>query len=300
VPDVKGLITGQTLEETALMAQRKASSTMIGVAVLRAMHQVLDAEPKILDDPLAVGLVEGSSREEILAASPDSRPPAWFRSIFVLRSRYTEDCLAEAAANGISQYVLLGAGMDTFAYRQPDWAANLRIFEIDHPESQKVKREHLLGRGIEVPPNVEFVPIDFERVSLADGLAASSLDPRVPAFFSWLGVTQYLTREAIDSTLRFILSMPRGSELVTEFILPPGSWTREEAEFLTRIVQMVAELGEPWLTYFTPAEISGHLLQLGFSRISHLTPEDAAVRYFLNRRDQLRPPHHLGLLRAEV
>jgi len=170
------------------MPQRKASSTMIGVAVLRAMHQVLDADPKILDDPLAVGLVEGSTREEILAAPPDSRPPTWFRSIFVLRSRYTGDCLAAAVANGISQYVLLGAGMDTFACRQPGWAAKIRIFEIDHPESQKVKREHLDKRGIAVPPNVEFVPIDFERMSLAEGLAASSIDHRVPAFFSWLGV----------------------------------------------------------------------------------------------------------------
>ena len=118
------------------MAQRKASRTLIATSIMRAMHQVLDADPKILDDPLAVGLVEGSSREEILAAAPDSRPPPWFRSIFVLRSRYMEDSLGEAVANGVGQYVLLGAGMDTFAYRQPSWAARLRIFEIDRPEDR--------------------------------------------------------------------------------------------------------------------------------------------------------------------
>ena len=285
---------------THKMEQRKASTTMIRTSIMRAMHQVLDADPKILDDPLAVGLVEGSSPEEILAAAPDSRPPPWFRSIFVLRSRYTEDSLEEAVANGIGQYVLLGAGMDTFAYRQPSWAAGLRIFEIDHPESQKVKREHLLKRGIAIPANVEFLPIDFEHRSLAEGLAASSLDRRAPTFFSWLGVTQYLTREAIDSTLRFLLSMPRRSEIVMEFILPPDSWTPEEAVFLTKVVQMVGELGEPWLTYFTPNEISDHLLKLGASRVSHLTLEDAAARYFLNRHDGLRPPHYVNLLRATV
>jgi methyltransferase (TIGR00027 family) len=167
---------------------------MMGTSMLRAVHQVLDADPKILDDPLAVGLVEGSSREEILAAPPGFLPPVWFRSIFVLRSRYTEDSLGEAVANGIGQYVLLGAGMDTFAYRQPSWAARLRIFEIDHPESQKVKREHLVKRGIAVPANVEFCPIDFENSSLVEGLATSSLDHRAPTFFSWLGVTLCLLK----------------------------------------------------------------------------------------------------------
>lgn len=282
------------------MAQRKASSTMMGAAIFRAIHQVLDGEPKILNDPLAVGLVEGSSREEILAAPSDSRPPTWFRSTFVVRSRYTEDSLAEAVANGVSQYVLLGAGMDTFAYRQPRWAAKLRIFEIDHPESQKVKREHLVKRGIAVPANVEFCPIDFEQVSLAEGLATSSLDHRTPTLFSWLGVTQYLTKEAIDATLRFIRSMPERSELVMEFILPPHSWTPEEAGFLTKVLQLVIERGEPWLTYFTPDEISDDLLKLGFAPVSHLTPEDAAVRYFGNRHDGITPPHYSRLLRAEL
>ena len=279
------------------MAQRKASSTMMSSAISRAVHQVLDEEPRILSDPLAVGLVEGSSREEILATPADSRLPKWFRAIFPLRSRYTEDCLSEAVANGISQYVLLGAGMDTFAYRQPGWAANLRIFEVDHPESQKVKRERLAICGIQVPENVEFLPIDFERSSLPEGLAASSLDHRVPAFFSWLGVTQYLTKESIDATLRCLLSMPRHSELVMEFILPPESWTPEEAGFLSEVVQRVAELGEPWLTFFTPNEISDHLLKLGFSRVSHLTPADIAGRY---RQDGLTPPDYVRLLRAEM
>jgi methyltransferase (TIGR00027 family) len=282
------------------MAQRKASTTMIGSAIFRAMHQVVDGEPKILDDPLAVGLVEGSSREEILAPGPHSEFPNWFRTIFVLRSRYTEDSLAEAVAGGISQYVLLGAGMDTFAYRQPSWAANLRIFEVDHPESQKVKRDHLAKRGISIPANLEFVPIDFEETSLAEGLAASSLDLHSSAFFSWLGVTQYLTNEAVDSTLRFILSMPRGSQLLMEYVIPPDCWTADEAGFMGRIPPLAAEAGEPWLTYFRPDQVSDHLLKLGFSRVSHLTPENTATRYFQNRQDGLRAPDYVRLLRTDV
>jgi methyltransferase (TIGR00027 family) len=273
---------------------------MMGSSIFRAMHQVLDADPKIIDDPLSVGLVEGSSRAEILAAPPISRAPTWFRSIFVLRSRYTEDSLREAVVNGIEQYVMLGAGMDTFAYRQPSWGAKLRIIEIDHLESQKIKREHLVKRGIAIPANVVFCPIDFERTSLEQVLAKSSLDLGARTFFSWLGVTQYLTKESIDATLRFVLSTPKGSEIVMEFILPPDSWTPEENGYLTQVVQRVAEIGEPWLTFFTPEEISEQLTLLGFSGISHLTPEDATARYFAKRSDELRPPHYVRLLRAVV
>jgi methyltransferase (TIGR00027 family) len=137
------------------MANRRASTTMIGTAIFRAMHQVLDNDPKILDDPLAVGLVDGSTRDEILASPQGiARPPEWFRSIFVLRSRYTEDSLAEAVAHGVKQYVLLGAGMDTFAYRQPAWASAIRILEVDHPESQAFKREILSKKGTQVPASM--------------------------------------------------------------------------------------------------------------------------------------------------
>jgi methyltransferase (TIGR00027 family) len=119
------------------------------------------------------------------------------RSPFVMRSRYAEDSLREAVANGFGQYVLLGAGMDTFAYRQPSWAARLRIFEVAHPESQTVKRKHLAKRGIALPANVEFCPIDFEHRSLAESLTTFSLDHRAPTFFSWVGVTQYLSKEQL-------------------------------------------------------------------------------------------------------
>ena len=154
-------------------------------------------------------------------------------------------------------------------------------------------------RGIAVPTNVAYCAIDFERTSLAEALATSSLDLGAPTFFSWLGVSQYLTREAIDSTLRFISSMPKGSEIVMEFILPPDSWTPEK-NYLTQVVRPVAETGERWQTYFTPEEISERLTLLGFSRVSHFTPEDAVARYFVNRLDGLRPPDYSRPLRAVV
>ncbi len=142
------------------MKARYSSSTMILTAIQRAAYQVLDDEPRILDDPVAVGLTEGCSREEILAAAQEYRTPilALRRSAFVLRSRFAEDCLRSAVSGGIRQYVILGAGLDTFAYRQPNWARNLAIFEVDHPPSQEYKRERLAARGIQIPANLRFCP----------------------------------------------------------------------------------------------------------------------------------------------
>src|SRR5262249_27365799 len=136
--------------------------------------------------------------------------------------------------------------------------------------------------------------------SLAEGLDKSSLDHDATAFFSWLGVTQYLTRPAIDATLGFILSMPKGSELVIEHILPPDQWSQDEEPFLKQVVEGVKELGEPWLTYFTPQDLSDHLRAIGFSAVTVLTSERASARYFINRRDSLRPPKYVGLIRASV
>ena len=193
------------------MAQRKASSTMIRSSLMRAVHQVLDADPKILDDPLAVGLVEGSSREEILAATPDSWPPSWFRSIFPLRSRYTEDSLAEAVAKGIGQYVLLGAGMDTFALPPTDLGGKASHFR-DRPSREPEDRarsgqtRHRGSRQRGVRANRLRAPIAGRgsRRVLAGPSRAGVI------FVAW-GYT-VLTREAIDSTLRYVLSMPRRSE----------------------------------------------------------------------------------------
>ena len=152
------------------MEEGKPSQTAIAPAVLRAAHQILDQKPRILDDPIAVGLVEGSDREQILeqATALNSRQMKSWRSLFVMRSRYAEDCLKEAAEKGVRQFVILGAGLDTFAYRQPEWATTFKIFEVDHPNTQGWKRERLKTASVAIPSNVVFVPCDFEKTDLSE------------------------------------------------------------------------------------------------------------------------------------
>jgi methyltransferase (TIGR00027 family) len=271
------------------MKGRDFSSTMILTAVQRAAHQVLDDEPRILDDPVAVGLAEGCSREEILAAARDYRTPivALMRAAFVLRSRFAEDCLRSAVGGGIRQYVILGAGLDTFAYRQPDWARQLAIFEVDHPSSQEYKRGRLAARGIQIPPNLRFCPCDFEHQSLDEALAAISFERDTVTFFSWLGVTQYLTRDAIDTTLRFVASIPHPSEITFQFVVPHDRLTGIDAEVSLFAANGAAMRGEPWITRLDREECKAWLLSLGFSKVFQLTPEEARRRYFEGRRDGL-------------
>jgi methyltransferase (TIGR00027 family) len=272
------------------MKARYSSSTMILTAIQRAAYQVLDDEPRILDDPVAVGLTEGCSREEILAAAQEYRTPilALLRSAFVLRSRFAEDCLRSAVSGGIRQYVILGAGLDTFAYRQPNWARNLAIFEVDHPSSQEYKRERLAARGIQIPANLRFCPYDFEHQSLDEALAEISFDRGATTFFSWLGVTQYLTRDAIDTTLRFVASLPNGSEIAFQFVIPQDHLSGIDAEVSLFAANGAAMRGEPWITRLDPEECKVWLSNLGFSKVFRLTPEEAQRRYFDGRRDDLR------------
>ncbi len=191
------------------MKQGRFSRTAYKVALRRAAHQLFD-QPKVLDDPLAVPIV-GAEAAEKLRASPKERnhPVARaFRAFMVARSRYAEDQLAQAVERGVRQYVVLGAGLDTFAYR--NHYAQLRVFEVDHPATQAWKLEQLQTAGIAIPASLKFVPVDFEQQTLADGLEKGGFESGSPAFFSWLGVTPYLTRESCMATLRFIAQMPAG------------------------------------------------------------------------------------------
>ena len=142
---------------------------------------------------------------------------------FVVRSRYAEDCLKDVAQRGVCQYLILGAGLDTFAYRQPQWAHELTIYEVDHPTTQQWKYERLARAGIALPGNLQFTPVDFESASLSEGLRASSFDFTAQTFCSWLGVIYFLTEESIDATLRFIHRLPAGSEIVFNY------WVASEA-----------------------------------------------------------------------
>lgn len=257
-------------------------------AIMRAAHQTSDEAPKILVDPVAPKLVDPDDLDSKWLAPMLGHPfaPQW-RAGFLIRSRYAEDCLAEGARRGLSQYVILGAGLDTFACRQPDWARAIEIFELDHPSTQASKRDRLAKANISAPPNLTFVPIDFETVTLTKALGASKFAFDKPTFCSWLGVTQYPTRPAIDSTLSFILSLPPQSEIVFSFILPQEALDGIEADAVATAAARAAEVGEPWLSRFHPSDLENELRRMGFSKVVRLTPEAARERYLSERRDGL-------------
>jgi methyltransferase (TIGR00027 family) len=188
--------------------------------------------------------------------------------------------------------VLLGAGLDTFAYRQPEWAHGLRVVEVDHPGTQGAKRRALAAAGIEIPPNVRFADIDFERETLAQGLARCGVHTAKPTFFSWLGVTMYLTREAIEATLRTVLSFPKRSGIVFTYA--------HTDSMNSRMATGSASAGEPWVSYFTPDELGAMLQGLGFSDVTFLAREEAERRYYANRTDGFAAPPRVSIVAARV
>ena len=283
------------------MDENKRSRTSDIPAIMRAVHQSADDEPKILLDPVVPKLVDASAIDADWLAPILGHPFArQWRAGFLVRSRYAEDCLAEAVARGLGQYLILGAGLDTFSWRQPPWAHAVRIFEIDYPATQSSKRK-LLGRAhIASPPNVTFVPIDFEITSLEQALRPAGFLFDRPAFCSWLGVTQYLTDATIEATLAFILSLPRGSEVVLSFILPQKDLSGIEGDAVATAAARAAEVGEPWLSRFDPADLASRLDGMGFSSVVHLTPEQVHERYLRGRHDGLTVRRGEQLIRAVV
>jgi methyltransferase (TIGR00027 family) len=275
------------------------SRTAEGGAILRALHQTLDAEPKILNDPIAERLVDPSSDFYKVYLQGLEKMPAALRlrrrGNAVMRSRYAEDCLYEALGRGVRQYVIMGAGLDTFGYRQPFWATSLRIFEVDHPATQQWKRSKLAAAGIQIPKNVVLAPINFEEVSLKQGLAASGFDLSLPTIFSWLGVTMYLSEEAIDRTLKFVVTMPPSSEIVLDFWVPNELIAPEQAPAVATGLTQVAQQGEPFVTRFAPEEVAEKLKATGFSSVIHLSPQAAYDRYFVRRLDGLGAPTAIPL-----
>jgi methyltransferase (TIGR00027 family) len=194
------------------METGQPSRTALGAAAHRAAHQSLD-EGRIFADPLALAVL-GAAPAEIFGDDLDRPANRAMRAFIAARSRFAEESLAAAAARGVRQYVVLGAGLDTFAHRNPFVDAGLRVFEVDHPATQAWKRRRLAEAGLASPGSLSFAPVDFERQTLAAGLAAAGFDAGRPAFFSWLGVVVYLTRPAVVDTLAFIAALPAGAAVV--------------------------------------------------------------------------------------
>lgn len=278
--------------------QRSASNTALGVAVLRAVHQLLDGEPKILRDDAILKLL-GPELLEKARNNPERIQSATgraLRSHVVLRSRFAEDCLAAAVERGTGQYVILGAGFDTFAYRQPEWSHALRIFEVDHAASQRAKIERLREADIAIPPNLQFVAADFATMSLREILQASPFHFSEPAFFSCLGVLVYLEEKDVEAIFHLVSSLPKSSELVFTF----SSADNDPGGVAAALAAGAAAFGEPWRTYHEPEALQKQLGEMGFSEVSILSPEEAEQRYFGGRSDGLPVPKRASIARAIV
>jgi methyltransferase (TIGR00027 family) len=275
-----------------------ASQTALGTAYMRAVHQMLDGEPKVLDDPVAVRLLGPDAQVRIQANADAYRRPMAeaLRAHVVLRSRFTEDRLVEAVQRGVTQYILLGAGLDTFAFRQPQWAQSVRILEVDHPQTQLFKRQLMNAADLQPAPNVSYLSVDFERESLQEGLLRQGVALDQPTFFSWLGVTMYLHEPAIDAVLRFVAGFPAGSEIVLTFSQPPDDNNPAAAWVAAR----TAEMNEPMVSFFTPAAIEVKLRRAGFSHIEFLSPKEAEIRYFSQRPLDLPVPKRTAIVAAQV
>jgi methyltransferase (TIGR00027 family) len=270
---------------------RRASRTAIMTAVVRALHRD-EPPPWVLDDYLALPLA-GEEGLEIRSQLVDALPPENLRSFsrwVCVRSRYTEDLVARGLTGGnTTQYVILGAGLDTFAYRHPDLMARLRVFEVDHPESQAWKQVRLRTVHVTVPANLTFAPTDFEHQTLRLGLQDAGVDFGQPTIVSWIGVTMYLTREAIDATLATINAFPPPSRLVLTYNLPLSRLSGLGRDTQSVLRGVAAGMGEPFVSLFEPDEIDRLLRRHRYTDIEHFGPDEAVATYFAGRSDV-----HLG------
>ena len=218
-----------------------------------------------------------------------------FRAFMAARSRYVEDRLAEAVWHGVRQYVVLGAGLDTFAYRNR--FPSLRVFEVDFPATQEWKRELLHQAAIPLPEALTFVPLDFEHKALAAGLADAGFDAARPAFFGWLGVVPYLTLEAFRATLSDVVGLPAGTGISFDYAFPPETLTDKRRAVFDSLSQRVAAAGEPFQLFFTPEELETELHSIGFERIEQIDSQRLNELYFKDRADGLRiSPVGIGML----
>jgi methyltransferase (TIGR00027 family) len=254
---------------------------------------LFEAQPLLFDDPVALPLLGSEALKLIWDMADNYRTPEMLalRAHVVLRSRFTEDRLAAAVSRGITQYVILGAGFDTFALRQPAWAKNIKIIEVDHAGTQTMKRSHIAAAGLAMPENVVFADIDFENESLHDGLLRCGVSMKKPSFFSWLGVTMYLKEDAIDAVLRSVAMFPVGSEIVLTFLT-------QSSDSPSPLAKRVANLGEPWVSHFEPDELEAKMRGAGFSKVEFLSPAEADERYFRQRPKDLPVPKQINILSA--
>jgi len=304
------------------MEKNQVSQTALSTAYIRAYHARHDT-PKIFDDFLAYQLLTDKTcaiiekqlarslpyiDPERAASCPDQATAlAWSMramavpSITLARARYAEDCLEGTVGQGVRQYVILGAGMDTFAFRRPEMLDQLQVFELDHPATQSYKRQRLAELGWELPENLHFIPVDFTQKSLTEALADSSYNPLDKSFFNWLGVTMFLTRDAVLATFRAIAdAAPPGSPVIFDYMDTDVFSSGRAAKRVQLMMEGVRRLGEPIICGFDPSTLGRDLAFLSLRLHENLSPSDIQERYFQGREDGYYATEHSYIACAVV
>jgi methyltransferase (TIGR00027 family) len=267
-------------------------STAVRVALWRAMHVQVDPPPHVIEDEIGLQLV---APDEGWRRRPDMDPHATslFRASIVARARFIEDLVLEQAGRGVRQYVILGAGLDTFAQRRPEIASRLLVFEVDQPGPQSWKRQRLIELGFGIPENLRLVPVDFEAGDLWwQRLAAAGFDAGQPAVVVSTGVSMYLTKDAIAATFRQAAALAPGSTLAMTFLLPPELADAKVRPGLRMAEKGARASGTPFISFFTPTEMLTMAREAGFREVEHVSAAALAQRYFAGRTDGLRPPNN--------
>jgi methyltransferase (TIGR00027 family) len=273
------------------MQTGQPSQTAQGAAAHRAAHQTLEGGA-IFADPFAIPILDDETRAGLKEMAKSAHRP--MRLFIAARSRFSEDTLSACVARGVRQVVVLGAGLDTFSLRNPHSHLGVRVFEVDYPATQVWKRERLRQAGLAKPAMLTFAPIDFERQSLAEGLKAAGFHADRPAFFQWLGVVPYLTRDAISATLDFIARVPE-AQVVFDYAEPFENYLPDRRESVMAMAARAASRGEPWLSLFDPGELSEMLRNKGFAVVEDLRLAALTERFYgpLKKHIRIGPGGHV-------
>ncbi|MEU2738761.1 class I SAM-dependent methyltransferase [Streptomyces sp. NPDC007095] len=273
-------------------------STAVRVALWRAMHVRVDSPPHVIEDEIGLRLAapdEGWERRPDM----DPRGTSGFRAAIVARARFIEDLVAEQVGHGVAQYVVLGAGLDTFAQRRPEIAARLRVFEIDQPDTQAWKRRRLIELGYGIPDRLRLVPVDFEAgADWWERLSDAGFDPGRPTVVACTGVTMYLTKDATAATLRRLAGLAPGSTLAMTFMLPAELVDDADRPALEATKPQAQAAGTPFISFYAPQEMLALARDAGFKDVHHVSGTALAERYFADRTDGLRPSSGEDLLLA--
>jgi methyltransferase (TIGR00027 family) len=272
-------------------------STAVRTALWRAMHVQVDPPPHVIEDEVGLQLV---APDDGWRSRPDMDPvfTSGFRGAMVARARFIEDLIADQADRGVGQYVLLGAGLDSFAQRRPELASRLRIFEVDRPGPQAWKRQRLVELGFGVPEWLRLVPVDFEADSWWEELATAGFEADRPAVIASTGVSMYLTEEANVATLGQIASFAPGSTLAMTFLVPMELLDEEDRPGLQMAMNGARASGTPFVSFFQPPDLMALARDAGFREAAHVPISDLAERYFAGRADGFRPSSGEDLLVA--